>query len=170
MDCTRRPTGGALRPGQLAWLNHTGESDDDRLSLLLQLSTIEPPLTYTTRSHDVVRRWARERGAQPALRRETSAGVVTHRLAFAFRADEEEHSLRRIGTTGFARSMRRSSRSVTARIGTTARSADSSGSPRPTSSPNQHRKRSPRRRASQTAPVTDIAKKCENPLVRCSYS
>ncbi|CAN5308646.1 hypothetical protein BH24PSE2_BH24PSE2_10900 [soil metagenome] len=50
----------------------------------------------TTTSHDEIRRWAEERGGEPASVRDTEAGGEPGVLRIAFRAEQAEPALERI--------------------------------------------------------------------------
>ena len=86
--------GFALRPRQRAWLDRSVDLGDN-VSLLLDMSAADRPNTYATTNLDVIRQWARERGAQPALLTQTQGGVAYRQLDLAL-ADDREEGLRRI--------------------------------------------------------------------------
>ena len=78
----------ALRPRQRAWLDRSIDLGEN-VSLLLDMSTFDRPDTYATTNHEVIRQWARERGAQPALLVDMHLGVQSRRLDLAFTGDRE---------------------------------------------------------------------------------
>jgi hypothetical protein len=79
----------ALRPRQRAWLDRSVDLGEN-FSLLLDVSAFDQPQTYATTNHDVIRQWAIERNAHPAMLTPARRGVVHRRLDLAFAGDREE--------------------------------------------------------------------------------
>lgn len=77
-----------LRSHQRAWLDRSVEVDDN-ISQLIR-SPVDQPPTYATANQDVIRRWARERSAQPAVFERAGLGDPTRRLDIAFSGDRED--------------------------------------------------------------------------------
>jgi len=58
--------------------------------LLLRMSRRDQPDTYSTRNHDVIRQWARERRAQPAMLSSVNRSLDSRTLDLAFIGDRED--------------------------------------------------------------------------------
>ncbi len=86
-----------LRPRQRAWLDRAVEQGDDA-PLLLRISRHDQPDTYSTRNPAVIRQWARERNAQPAMLSRPNHAVAASGLDLALMGDRED-GLRRIDWT-----------------------------------------------------------------------